>query len=179
VGGDSAWCSRVHARPAPPAPPKVLVKEEFQGYGITPKDAETRALEVACDWLATHADLGWTPTPEFLREKGMVSPVGEPTEKEFEFAKGITKDGKMQVVTVRLEISAAQAHDIQKQAQQQRMKDRQKSALLVLLAVVCLLGVMGGYLRLEEATKGYYTRLLRIAAIGILLFIVAGLCVVG
>jgi hypothetical protein len=68
---------------------------------------------------------------------------------------------------------------IQKLAQQQRMKERQKPALLVLLGAMGLLSVVGGYLRLEEATKGYYTRLLRLAAIGVVAVIVAGLCVAG
>lgn len=179
VGGDRALDAPLQARPAHPRPVKVLVKEEFQGYGMTPKDAENDALERACGWLAAHSDPGWNPTSEFLREKGMVSFIGDPTEKEFQSVQGITKDGKVKVVTLRLEITEAQAHDIQQQAQQHRMKERQKSSLLVLFAVACLLGVVGGYLRLEEATKGYYTHLLRIAAIGILLVVAAGLCVVG
>jgi hypothetical protein len=49
----------------------------------------------------------------------------------------------------------------------------------VLGGVVCLLIVVGAYLRLEEATKGYYTRLLRLTAIGILIGVGAALCVVG
>lgn len=179
VGGDRVLDSSLQARPAPPRQAKVLIKEEFEGYGPTPKDAENRALERACDWLAAHTDPGWTPTPEFLREKNMVSFVGDPSERESQFLQGITKEGKVTVVTLRLEVTDAQARDIQKQAQQHRMKERQKSSLLVVFAVACLLGVVGGYLRLEEATKGYYTHLLRIAAIGILLVVAAGLCVVG
>ena len=36
--------------------------------------------------------------------------------------------------------------------------------------------MVGGYLRLEEATKGYYTRWLRLTAVGVVLAIVCGLC---
>ncbi len=160
-------------------PKKVLIKEEFIGYGLTPKDAESNALEHACDWLAEHsANLGWTPTPEFLRDKGMVQ-FGEPTEEPFQVAKDFADGGKMKVVKMQLEITAAQARDIQKQARQQRMEGRQKLSLYVLVGLVSLLVVVGGYLRLEEATKGYYTRLLRLAAIGILIAIALGLCVIA
>src|SRR5215475_14362898 len=73
------------ARPAPRGPKEPLIKEEFQGYGQRQKDAEADALKQACDWLSIHDSLGWTPTPEFLRDKGMVR-FGGPTEKVFEKA---------------------------------------------------------------------------------------------
>ena len=76
---------------------------------------------------------------------------------------------------MQLEITDEQAREIQKQAQHQRMKERQKLSLLVMLGAVCLLGVVGGYLRLEEATKGYYTRCCGLTASAFVLAIVAGL----
>ena len=62
----------------------------------------------------------------------MVHTIGEPSEKEFESAKEIAKDGKMKVVKMQLEITSEQARDIQKQAQHQRIKERQKQSLLAL-----------------------------------------------
>src|SRR5689334_468250 len=118
------------ARPAPHGPKEPLIKEEFQGYGQTPKDAEVDALKQACDWLSSHANLGWTPTPEFLRDKGMVR-IDEPTEKAFE------KAGQMKVVTLHLEITADQARAIQKQARQERMTSRHLLLARVLGGVVC------------------------------------------
>jgi hypothetical protein len=174
-----APCSQVFAQAKSPVSKKVLIQEEFQGYGLTTKDAEANAVERACDWLATHSSFGWSPPAEYLRDKGMVHLVGEPDEKEFEVAENVSKDKKLKVVTVQLEITEAQARDIQKQAQNQRMKERQRYSLLGLIGVAALLGIVSGYLRLEEATKGYYTRLLRIAAISVLVAIVAGLCVMG
>jgi hypothetical protein len=160
------------SRPAPHGPKELFIKEEFQGYGKTPKAAETDALEQACDWLGFNANLGWKPTPEFLRDKSMVR-FGEPTEKELE------KSGQMKAVTMQLEITADQARAIEKQARQERMTSRHLLLARVLGGVVCLLIVMGGYLRLEEATKGYYTRLLRLTAIALLISIGVGLCVMG
>ena len=40
---------------------------------------------------------------------------------------------------------------------------------------VALLIVLGGYLRLEEATRGYYTRVLRLTAAGVLSAVAVGL----
>ena len=160
------------ARPAPHGPKAPLIKEEFQGYGQTPKEAEVDGLKQACDWLSIHANLGWTPMPDFLRDKGMVR-FDEPTEKEFE------KAGQMKVVTLHLEITADQARAIQKQARQERMTSRHLLLARVLGGVVCLLLVVGGYLRLEEATKGYYTRRLRWIAVAILVIIGLGLCVIA
>jgi hypothetical protein len=183
--GIQASCSQVSAQPKPPRreSKKPLVQQEFQGIGLTQRLAEADAVERACDWIGNQPDFGWQPSPDYLHEKGMIHLVGEPSEKEFEIAKdvgnNIAKDGKMTVVTMQLEITADQKRDMQKQAQHLRMKERHKHSLFGLLGAVALLSVVGGYLRLEEATKGYYTRLLRIAAVGVLVVIVAGLCVVG
>ena len=181
AGGIQASCSQASGppKPKPSQPEKIRIQEKFTGYGLTPKDAEAHALECACDWLAAHTDFGWAPPAEYLREKGMVTFDGEPDVKEFELPKEVSKDGNLYVVSMQLTIKENQVPDIQKHAQHQRMKERQKYSLFGLVGAVALLGVVGGYLRLEEATKGYYTRLLRIAAVTVLLVIVAGLCVVG
>lgn len=165
-------CAEMHL-PVPEAK-KPLLHEEFTGYGKTPKEAENDALKYACAWLEAHGGLGWSPDPQYLRNEKMVR-FNEAEDKEYEDP----LLGTFKVVKMQLDITANQARELQKQAQQQRMKQRQKLSLLVVLGVASLLGVVGGYLRLEEATKGYYTRLLRIAALGILLVLIAGLCVMG
>jgi hypothetical protein len=161
------------ARPPIAEVKKPLINEEFTGYGKTVTSARNDALAHASVWLEEKSGLCWTPNAAYLLEHNLVR-FSEPEDKEFE-----QPMGAMKVVKMQLEIGAPQASEIQKQAQQQRMKSRQGTSLLVLIGVVCLLGVVGGYLRLEEATKGYYTRLLRVAAIGVLLVILAGLYVVG
>jgi hypothetical protein len=168
-----------HAHRGAPGPKQVVLKQEFRGYGLTPKEAEANALERACEWLDANAHLGWTPPPEFLREKGMVQFVGEPNEKEFEVVKDFVEGGKTQVVTMQLEITSDQYREFLKQARQEHMTSRHLLLARVLGGVVCLLIVVGGYLRLEEATKGYYTRLLRLAAITFLILAGVGLCVIA
>jgi hypothetical protein len=174
AGSLSASPSPLGAQPAPGGPKKPLIHEEFTGYGTTEFLAKKSALESACAWLEKQSGLGWAPDTDYLVNHKMVH-FGEAKDKHFDDP--MLKD--MKVVTMQLEISAEQSRDIHKQAQQQRMKERQKLSLLVLLGVVGLVGVVGGYLRLDEATKGYLTRRLRIAAIAILLVIVAGLCVIA
>jgi hypothetical protein len=151
----------------PPVPqPQPHTKEQFKGYGPTVTDAEKDAMQKACEWIEKNGGLGWTPNPQYLREHNMVRFVGEPKEEKFE-----RLEEPVKVVIMDLEITKQQAEEIQKQAQVQRMKSRQGISLLVVLGVVGLLAVVGGYLRLEEATKGYYTRLLRVVAVGVLLVI--------
>jgi|SRR5579875_842181 hypothetical protein len=165
-----------HNRHRPTAEPKKpLLREEFTGYGKTDFAAQRDALKSACAWLKNQSGLDWSPDPEYLLTHNMVQ-FGEPEDKKFEEP---MLEGVWKVVKMQLTITDDQVRDFQKQAQHQRMKERQKQALLILLGAMGLLGVVGGYLRLEEATKGYYTRLLRIAAIGILVAILAGLCVAG
>jgi hypothetical protein len=161
AGSVSAPCSPVLARPVTPGPKQPLIKEEFKGYGLTEQDARADALKTARDWLAEHSDLAWAPSPDYLRKKNMIH-FGELTEEEFE------KSGRIKVVTMQLEITADQAREIQMQARQKHMTSRHLLLARILAGLVCLLLVVGGYLRLEEATKGYYTRLLRLAAIGVL-----------
>jgi|SRR5579875_888804 len=150
---------------------KLLIHEEFIGYGKTELAARKDALNNACNWLKQHpySDLDWSPDPDYLLDHKMVQ-FNALEDKRFEEPMGLMKMVKMQ-----LDITDSQDRDIRKQAQQLHVKERQKQALLVLLGAMGLLGVVGGYLRLEEATKGYYTRLLRIAAITLLVILVAGL----
>jgi len=160
------------AGPNPTEPKKFIINKDFEGYGETVTQAQTDALARGCQWLEEDSGLGWSPDTVYLRQHNMVR-FGEPTDKQFEHA------GTMKVVKMQLEITADQARDMQNQARQQRMKSRQGLSLLVLIGLAGLIGVVGGYLWLEEATKGYYTRLLRLTAIGVLVVIALGLCVVG
>ena len=173
AGSLSVSVSPLSARSPVPEPKTPLIHYEYTGYGKTEMGARNDALEHASLWMEEHSGLGWTPDAQYLLDHALVR-FGEPEDKEFEQPMGTMKAVKMQ-----LDITAKQASEIQKQAQHERMKERQKLSLLVMLGAVCLLGVVGGYLRLEEATKGYYTRWLRLTAVGVVLAIVAGLYLVG
>ncbi len=60
-------------------------------------------------------------------------------------------------------------------ARDQVQFQRNALAARVLAALVALCLVVGGYLRLEDLTHGYYTALLRLGAAGVVLMTVMGL----
>jgi hypothetical protein len=64
---------------------------------------------------------------------------------------------------------------MQRLARQGRMESRHLILARILGGLVAMLLVLGGYLRLEEATRGYYTSLLRLSAVGVLTAVGAGL----
>jgi hypothetical protein len=149
-------------------PIKLLAREEFTGYGSTVKDAEASVLEQAQDWLNEHVDVGWKPSADYLRQKGLVH-FGEPAEETLEHA------GHVYVVKGQLEVNSTQAEEMRQVARGQRMVQRHLVFARILGGLVCLFVVAGGYLRLEEATRGYYTTLLRLAALTVLALVGVGL----
>jgi hypothetical protein len=80
---------------------------------------------------------------------------------------------------VRVEITGRYLQEVQKLAREERMQQRHLLLARVLVGLVALLMVVAGYLRLEDATRGYYTTLLRVAAVGILVLAGLGLLVIG
>jgi hypothetical protein len=147
---------------------RTVLKKEFTGYGVTAPEAQQHALEQARDWLADKNPFGWAPPLEYLTQKSLVR-FAEPSGQQFELA------GPMQTVKMDLEVNAVQAEDMQKIGRQQRTVARALVVGRVLVGLVALLVVFGGYLKLEEATRGYYTALLRAAALTILALVGAGL----
>jgi hypothetical protein len=80
--------------------------------------------------------------------------------------------GRMYRAAVRVEVSAfvrpefdAQERQFQESLRQHRAAQRQKILAVVVAGLVALLLVVAGYLRMEDATKGYCTRLLRTAVV--------------
>jgi hypothetical protein len=58
---------------------------------------------------------------------------------------------------------------------QVRSKERMSLLVRVLIGLVAALAALAGYMRLDEATKGYYTRWLRLAALGFVAVVGTGL----
>lgn len=161
------------ARPLPAPPANPTWTED--GYGRTPQDAEEVALKKAQESVTTfllkqYGDLGgWMPKPESLREAGVVRPEGSP--------ETVQLDGRqVQHVRVRVELTPTYLGQVQEFARAQRIEQRHLVLARVLAGLVVLVVVVAGYLRLEEATRGYYTRLLRLAGVGVL--VLAGLALV-
>jgi hypothetical protein len=188
-----AISGRLLARPRPPVPPapvappavrmpagKVLYQKDFLGYGGTLESAREHALEQAHEWMVENVHLGWVPPVEELaggpenNGRGLVT-----FEEQVKNDLDLPISGKTKVVKAHLSINQAQAWEIQQKGRQERMQERCGLLSRILAGVVALLLIGGGYLRLEEATKGYYTTALRLVAAGLLLVLLLGVCVVG
>jgi hypothetical protein len=149
---------------------RTVYEHQFTGYGLTPRDAEQNAVEQARDWLVESAHLGWAPPVGYLLDKKRIEVTfSEPTDEVLRLA------GPMKVVQMQLKVSAAQADDILKDARRHVMQERHGLLARVLAGVLAAVLVCAGYLRLEEATRGYYTWLLRAAALLVLAVVGGGL----
>jgi hypothetical protein len=90
--------------------------------------------------------------------------------------------GDMRRAVVRVEVDQQARSEIEEQERQYQHKERQERAtarqsimVRVLGGLVALLVVIACYLRLEDATKGYYTTLLRLAAVTFVVLVGAGI----
>lgn len=63
----------------------------------------------------------------------------------------------------------------QNKLRQGRAEQRQGAAVRLVAGLVALLAAIAAYLRLEDATKGYYTTLLRLAAVSFVALVGAGI----
>jgi hypothetical protein len=170
AAGPCALAASKSSLPAREAYPRWTVT----GYGENATDAKENALAEAgrsiVAYLAkNHPALVWTPPGGYLEQRGVVRSIGSPTVEELELA------GRVTVVSLRVEITPEFLADAVHMSRQQRMVERQRTLTLGLGGAVAVLIVLGGYLRLEEATRGYYTRALRLSAAGLLLLVGAGL----
>jgi len=90
--------------------------------------------------------------------------------------------GMMYRAALRVEVSHSVRGEIEAQERQYQVKQRQDRSTLrqgvmvrVLAGLVALLAAVACYLRLEDATKGYYTTLLRLAAVAFVTLVGAGI----
>lgn len=183
--------------PAPPAPGKQLVVEngrgpahrvgprtktptvvwedKAKGLAVTEEDAVEAAIRDACDRISSKLakDFGedYTPKPATLKSRNI---VGEPT---FE-AKILDLSGKVVDATVPVKLTDDDVSYFREQARGIRIKSRMGTTVIAVAGLVALLLIGGGYLRLEEATKGYYTALLRIGALGVLACVGGALAII-
>jgi hypothetical protein len=148
--------------------------EPVEYYGETQKDAEEGALQEAAEKVAGYfhqnvaALSDWSPSAESLSNKRVISLL-EGTEQ-------VELQGKVSYkARVKVEFSSKSVGELVEEARGTRMHDRQLLLARLLAGAVALLLVMTGYLRLEDATRGYYTTLLRLAAVGVVVVVGAGL----
>jgi hypothetical protein len=153
-----------------------------KGYGETVEDARQRALEKARDSVEDYLEkrypsIGWQPTVGNLLAQSVVK-VDEPKPSELDQLKGYETTAHVDLRSANLVKLQAEVDQAREQAQANVLYWRHLLVGRILAALVALFLIVGGYLRLEEMTRGYYTTLLRVVAGAALLLIVAVVVIV-
>jgi hypothetical protein len=181
----------------------VTFSKEVEGKAqASQKEAIDSALEAAADAVAEYLKeqkpaLVWKQDAAYVRER-LLADVTDASGKEWareQFANHtiLVKKGDLRVggepfyYQVRLQVTVKPDEiDRLRKAEIDRreamlpeiVKQRQTWLLKLLLGFVALLTAITGYVRLEDATKGYYTGWLRLGMVGILCAVGAGLWLV-
>jgi hypothetical protein len=132
-----------------------------------PETAEKIAVENARENFEKEltrrfGEYDWKVSTEELRRQGLIE-VGdaEPFVLDKDQPPLVVKEAKIRVTHKFLQ-------ELGDQARAERKYERQMVLARVLIGAVVLLLTVAGYLRLEEATKGYYTWILRAAVVGVM-----------
>jgi hypothetical protein len=136
------------------------------------KKAQDDALNRAQAAVVRHLRLNWSPGAEQLVQAGMVRLEGAPAERK-------TDKGDVILARARVEITPQSRARVEDLARQHRSQLRHFLLARVFAGLVVLFVVVAGYLRLEDLTRGYYTRLLRLVALAVLAVTIAALAVVA
>lgn len=150
-----------------PVPVKIIRSWTVSAMGETAEDAEQAALEKAQDEVILYLrqqnpPVEWTPSLDYIRARLVKERNEEPIDKPIELA------GMVHKVRLNLEMDNQTASEILNQDRQLHVTQRMTMLAKVLGGILAVLIVLASYLRLEEWSKGYYTRWLRVAAIGCL-----------
>lgn len=173
--------SRKQAKAAPPPPAAVQKDEVVDGYGRTADLARENALkrgrESAEKLLRQRLGTsGWWPTDEqfgtdFLLAHEVLKPIGEPEQAD----EVIIDDERGMVARCRVMLTPSYLKEIETTARQQTVQERHSILARVLGGILAVVLVTAAYLRLEESTRGYATKLLRLVAVIVLAVVGAGL----
>jgi hypothetical protein len=160
----------------------VREKWETKKFGKTEDAAKGLAANDARDWLDNYLaeqqpPFKWRPDVDYLQKNHMLKfseaktiEVGKEDEKE-----------EFQEVTLTVEVTNKIYSEMLEQDRKLRdderkavAKDRQTLLGKLLAGLLAGLVAIAGYLRLDEATKGYYTTWLRVASVALVATIGAG-----
>jgi hypothetical protein len=149
------------------------------GYGPDIAAAKDRALEHAREQvekmlLERFGSSGWRPTEEQIDATHLLNQRVVVEEGKPELGPKVDEE-QVIVARYRVQLTAGYVKELLDRARQERVVDRHSLLARILVAAVALALVCSGYLRLEESTRGYATRLLRLAAVVILSLVGFGL----
>jgi hypothetical protein len=147
------------------------------GWGETVEDAEQAALKQAREELLVFfanqgVALSWKPPLDYIHD----SLLKDWEKKDPEEMPGV---GRVREVLLKVELSASDYRKILRHDHEYVAQNRMILFGKVLAGLVALLAAVAGYFRLEEATKGYYTAWLRLATLGFIAAVGAGLWLIS
>ena len=160
-----------NARKSAPEP-KIVARWKTDGVGDSHEDAYLdgvdRIRQELHSYLAKQGfQLEIQPSVLFLESLIKSQQEGE--------QRDLGRGGISHQVFLVVELSNLELDKLLLQDRQIRAEGRMLSLAKILFGLVAFLAVLAGYFRLEEATKGYYTNWLRLAALGFLFAAGAGL----
>jgi hypothetical protein len=172
-----AGCAKEPFEPTAVHPASIGPTWVVKGYGENIDDARERALEKARDSIEEHLEkhypnIGWRPTIQGLLAESVVK-VDDAKESDLAELKGYEVTAHIDLRDANLAKLQVDVDQAREQSQANALYWRRLLVGRILAALVALFLIVGGYLRLEEMTRGYYTTLLRVGTGAALLLIVA------
>jgi hypothetical protein len=153
--------------------------DDVEGNGESAEKARKQAKENAIKRVEEllqqrFGRSGWLPAaedldPATLEELKVIQLAGEPLE-----GPGVVGPVNFKA-TYHVELNAGYLQKLVAKVRQQKVEERHLLLARVLVGILALVLVTAGYLRLEEMTRGYATKLLRLAAVVLLALVGAGL----
>ncbi len=160
-------------------------------------DALAKGQKKLTEYLRSRTPpMEWTPDPAYIQQRLWNDLAANDTDVGWKDARELTLSGHkvpveirrfeglgdMRRAAIRITVtpSVRREFDTQEEAYQKKVRDerattRQGVLARILAGLVALLAAVACYLRLEDATKGYYTTLLRLAAVAFVTLVGAGL----
>jgi hypothetical protein len=135
-------------------------------WGKTPQDGNEVALDKALKEVESYLarqdpPVHWKPSRDWV-DRNLVKTRHQEVKVLNDEDLGDGYD-----VTLKVEVGPKQYREILERDREERVKQRDLLLARILAGVVALLVAVVGYLRLDEATKGYYTLWLRLGALGL------------
>lgn len=168
------------ASKAPPSPVRAEGEDIVDGYGETSEKARAQALERARERIRRELEVrlrGWSPAEEqldldYLDRFKVIQESGKPEPAPIH-------GEKMMVARYRVELTSDYLQEVVRSARQEKIHERHLLLARVLGGILTVVLVIAGYLRMEESTRGYATKMLRLVAVLILAVVGVGLLVIG
>jgi hypothetical protein len=154
---------------------EVKAWDDITAVGETKQDAEnnaylearSRVINYFSDELNIHLD--WVPSIEDIKRLVKTPPV-----EEQPVNLGVGSETARRV-KLQLSMSVEERNEFLRKDRDHRVVQREIFLGKILAGLVAFLAAVAGYFRLDEATKGYYTGWLRLAALGLVGIVGAGI----